>query len=81
MPKKNVKFEQSLERLEEILHTLESGDADLEALLKLYEEGVSLIRTCNQQLQEAEQKVKMLQLQPNGELVMIDFESEENTRI
>lgn len=73
MPKKAVKFEENMERLEEILRTLESGEADLDTLLKLYEEGVSLIRSCNAQLQSAEQKVKMLQMQPDGSVAAIDF--------
>ena len=79
MPKKTVKFEDSLARLEEILHALESGESDLESLLKLYEEGVSLIRTCNQMLEKAEQKVKMLQLEPNGTVSAVDFLNTEET--
>ena len=66
MTKKKLSFEESLERLEEILNLLESGDAKLDETLKLYEEGVSLVRACNQYLQTAEQTVKMLQLTPDG---------------
>ena len=73
MPKKTMSFEENLARLEEILQLLESGDAKLDELLKLYEEGVSLIRSCNAQLQSAEQKVKMLQMQPDGSVAAIDF--------
>lgn len=73
MPKKTQKFEDNLLRLEEILHALESGEAGLDELLKLYEEGVSLIRSCNAQLQTAEQTVKMLQLQSDGTVTAIDF--------
>ena len=73
MPKKTRKFEDDLLRLEEILHALESGEAGLDELLKLYEEGVSLIRSCNAQLQTAEQTVKLLQLQPDGSVAAIDF--------
>ena len=60
MPKKKVSFEESLARLEEIVGKLENGEGDLDGMLKLYEEGIALIRVCNTQLQEAEQKVKML---------------------
>ena len=66
-------FEESLERLEEILRTLESGESELAEMLGLYEEGVALIRTCNEQLTQAEQSVKMLQLGANGELTLKDF--------
>ena len=66
MTKKKLTFEESLERLEEILSLLENGDAKLDDTLKLYEEGVSLVRACNQYLQTAEQTVKMLQLNDDG---------------
>ena len=66
-------FEESLARLEDILRTLESGESDLNAMLELYEEGVALIRSCNEQLTRAEQSVKMLQLGANGELTVKDF--------
>ena len=73
MPKKIQKFEDRLQRLEEILSALEGGDAGLDELLKLYEEGVSLIRSCNEQLQNAEQTVKLLQMQPDGTVTATDF--------
>lgn len=75
MAEKNTKkmsFEQSLARLEEILHTLESGEGGLDATLKLYEEGIGLIRSCNEQLEKAEQSVKMLQMKSDG-VALTDF--------
>ena len=73
MPKKQMNFEASLARLEEILRALESGDATLDEMLKLYEEGIGLIRSCNDRLEAAEQSVKMLQLQPDGGVGLVDF--------
>ena len=73
MPKKTQTFEDSLARLEEILRALESGDVSLDEMLKLYEEGVSLVRSCNEKLESAEQSVKMLQLQPDGGVALVDF--------
>jgi exodeoxyribonuclease VII small subunit len=73
MPKKQLNFEASLARLEEILRALESGDASLDEMLKLYEEGVGLIRFCNEKLESAEQSVKMLQLQSDGSVGLTDF--------
>lgn len=60
---KEMKFEDALARLEEIVASLEAGDADLEAALKLFEEGISLVRTCDKQLKEAEQKLEQLNIQ------------------
>ena len=68
----NMSFEESLVRLEEILHTLESGEGGLDAMLGLYEEGVGLIRSCNEKLEKAEQSVKMLQMKSDG-VALTDF--------
>ena len=53
-------FEESLKRLEEIVHTLEDGDTPLEESIKLFEEGVKLSGYCNNLLESAEQKVSVL---------------------
>ncbi len=76
--KKEKNFEESLARLEEILHALESGDASLDEMLKLYEEGIGLIRFCNEKLEHAEQSVKILQLQPDGKVAMKEFDQGED---
>lgn len=60
---KEKNFETALTRLEEIVDSLEAGDADLEQALKLFEEGISLVRTCDTQLKEAEQKLEKLSTQ------------------
>ena len=61
MAKAAVKsFEDSMNRLEEIVRALESGSATLEQSLELYEEGIALVRTCSKKLDEAEKKIKLL---------------------
>lgn len=77
MAEKKKSFEESVARLEEILHMLESGNESLDASLKLYEEGITLIRTCSTLLESAEQSVKMLQLQADGKAVLTDFNKSE----
>ena len=77
MAKKTMKFEESMARLEEILGELEGGEGSLNELLKLYAEGVELIRSCNTQLEQAEQRVKMLQMQPDGSVAAVDFHATE----
>ena len=73
MESKPVHFEESMARLEEILAKLEGGEGSLDELLKYYEEGVQLIRTCNALLENAEQRVKMLQIQPDGRVATVDI--------
>ena len=78
MAKKCMKFEESMARLEEILSELESANGSLDELLKLYKEGVELIRACNAQLENAEQSVKMLQMQADGSVAKVDFQPPED---
>ena len=73
MTKKTITFEAAMERLEEITRLLEAGAEGLDESLKLYEEGVSLIRLCTQKLESAEQSVKILQMSEEG-IALADFE-------
>lgn len=57
---KNISFEQSLETLEQLVKKMDSGDLSLEASLASFEQGIQLVRQCQQQLQQAEQKVQQL---------------------
>ena len=53
-------FETALAELEKIVNKLESGSAALDDSLSLFEEGVRLVKFCNEKLDNAEQKVKIL---------------------
>ena len=57
---KNQTFEDALSRLETLVEKMESGDGTLEQSLDWVEEGMSLIESCRQELESAEQKVKEL---------------------
>lgn len=70
------KFEKAMERLELIVQSLESGDLSLEESLKVFEEGMELVRFCNTKLDEAEQKVTILTRESTGRLVQQPFETE-----
>lgn len=52
-----LSFETALTRLEEITKKLESGAASLDDSLKLFEEGVTLVRFCNEKLENAKLRV------------------------
>ena len=56
----NMKFEEALKRLEEIVRSLEGGQSPLDQSLELYEEAVALVKVCNSKLDAAQQKVNML---------------------
>ena len=53
-------FETALSRLEQIVVALEKGDLSLEESLKLYEEGISRARSCQERLEQAESKIEVL---------------------
>lgn len=71
--KENLTFESASARLEEIVKLLERGNTSLDESLKLYEEGISLVRFCNDALDNAEKRIKILAPDSNGEMVEKDF--------
>lgn len=76
MAGKKLNFEQSMARLDEIVHHLEKGDMPLNDSLALFEEGTALIRSCEKQLDEAEQKVVKLRKGPDRQPEELPFEDE-----
>ena len=58
---KEFSFEDALARLEEITHNLESGELSLDDSLSVYEEGIELRNLCNEYLEKAEKRLKVLQ--------------------
>jgi len=66
-------FEQALRRLEEIVEALETEDLDLDKSLQFFEEGVTLSRHCNQQLQAAEKRIDVLLTKADGTLTTEPF--------
>lgn len=71
-------FETSMKRLEEIVQELEKGDLPLEESLKVFEEGMSLIKFCSEKLEEVEQKVTMLVKEGDAGYVHRPFDIEKN---
>lgn len=76
MAGKKLSFEQSMARLDEIVRHLEKGDMPLNDSLALFEEGTALIRSCEKQLDEAEQKVVKLRKGPDRQPKALPFEDE-----
>ena len=72
-----VTFEAALSRLDEIVKTLERGQAPLDQSLALFEEGTKLLGICGKQLDEAEQRVVRLMKGPDGAPVETLFDAAE----
>lgn len=77
MATKKMNFEQSIQRLDEIVRHLESGDMPLSDSLTLFQEGTKLISACTAMLDEAEQTVVKLRKGADRNPVELPFEGEE----
>ena len=70
----SLSFETKLHRLEAVVKALEDSSTALDDSLKLFEEGVGLVRECSKMLDDATKKVKILTRNENGEIVEEDIE-------
>ncbi len=76
MNSQNKTFEESMQRLEQIVRAMERGDVALEESLKLFQEGTELIRSCNKLLDEAQLQVIKIMTAPDGSPVEEEFDHE-----
>jgi exodeoxyribonuclease VII small subunit len=73
-PTETPTLQDDLRRLEEIVRRLEADDADLDAALALFEEGVVRLRAARERLAEAEARVKKVVEQADGSVGLVDLE-------
>ena len=73
---KELKFEDQLKRLEDIVGKMESGDLTLDESLKLYEEGVKLSQSCTKRLEEAQKRIEILLRGGSGELKTVEADDD-----
>lgn len=66
-------YEQQLQQLEALIKQLENGDLSLDQTLAAYEQGIGLVRACQQQLEHAEQRIQMLSHGADGEETLVPF--------
>ena len=66
----NLTFEESLEKLEEIVNKLENGDIPLDDAIEEFKKAMDLVKICNDKLNTAEESIAKI-VQENGEV--IDF--------
>lgn len=71
-----IKFEDAMQELEAITAKLEKGDLSLDESVSNFEEGMKLAKKCNNILEEAEKKIKVL-VQKDDKLEEEDFITEE----
>lgn len=69
-------FEKAMERLDEIVREMESGDLCLEKMMSHFEEGTEMLALCSRKLNEVERKIEQL-VAKNGKIETAPFETEE----
>ena len=74
----DLPFEAAIARLEVIVKTMEGDAVSLDESLSLYEEGIALVRRLARELDEAEQRVMILQRTSDGEIKPAPFTSTED---
>ncbi|HWX18081.1 MAG TPA: exodeoxyribonuclease VII small subunit [Chthoniobacterales bacterium] len=70
-----LNFEGAMDRLETIVEQMESGKLPLEDLIVRYEEGMNLVKICQERLASAEQKIEMIARSSAGKVIVKDFEA------
>ncbi len=69
-----LNFEAAMDRLETIVAQMESGQMPLEELIVRYEEGMKLVKTCQERLASAEQKIEIITRNHAGKPVVQPFD-------
>lgn len=77
MSKKNPTYEESIEKLEDLIEQIESGEVGLEDALKHYEDGTKLIQRCRTILDGAEKRIAELSAGTDGDLTVDESEGSE----
>lgn len=73
---KEAAFEEALRNLERVVAKLESGEADLEESIRLFEEGMRLSALCQKRLDDADRKIEVLLRKPGGTASATEDESD-----
>jgi exodeoxyribonuclease VII small subunit len=75
-PKSAPSFETAITRLEQLVEEMDSANLPLQDLITRYEEGVKLVKTCEDRLKEAEKRIEIITRNAAGKLETVDFEPE-----
>lgn len=78
MNENNKTFEENMQRLEQIVRSMEKGEVPLEESLKLFQEGTDLVLACGKLLDNAELQVKKVMTSPDGSPVLEEFADDTN---
>jgi exodeoxyribonuclease VII small subunit len=77
-PKETPSLESAMQRISEIVSAMEDGNLPLEKLIDSYEEGIGLVKDCQDKLDAAEKRIQVIARNASGALVLNEFEASEN---
>lgn len=72
----DLDFESALEKLQKIVEELEKGGLSLDQTLKEFNQGMQLLKFCNQKLDKAEKKIELMLKENNEFKKEVPFDSE-----
>lgn len=75
---KEMKFEEAISKLEDVVRLLEGGTLSLDESIDKYEEALKYVKICSETLAKAEQKVKILTESADGSISDRPFVYDEN---
>lgn len=73
-PSPELSFEQAMDRLEEIVGSMESDRMPLDEMVTAYEEGMALLQRCRQRIESARQRIESISLRADGKAELAAFE-------
>lgn len=59
-------FEESLKELEQLVADMESGSMGLEDMVKAFEQGQELVKSCTDRLNEVERRIEVIRKKADG---------------
>jgi exodeoxyribonuclease VII small subunit len=68
-------LEAAMERLDAIVREMEAGELPLETLISKYEEGIGLSKLCQERLERAEERIRILTRDAAGNPVLEEFDA------
>jgi exodeoxyribonuclease VII small subunit len=67
-----------MERISEIVTSMEDGNLSLEKLIDSYEEGIALVKGCQEKLDAAEKRIQVIARDARGTVLLKEFEGQDD---
>jgi exodeoxyribonuclease VII small subunit len=76
--KESPSLESAMQRISEIVSAMEEGNLPLEKLIDSYEEGIALVKDCQEKLDAAEKRIQVITRNARGAVALSAFEEQED---